>query len=44
VLTKERILEFGRQTDTGPARGAEPLLTMEMLREALAERFGLGRR
>jgi hypothetical protein len=42
VLTKERILEFGRQTDTEPARGAEPVLTMEMLRQALAERFGLG--
>jgi hypothetical protein len=43
VLTKERILDFGRQTDTDRARGAEPVLTMEMLREALAERFGLRR-
>jgi hypothetical protein len=41
VLTKERILDFGRQTDTGPARGAAPMLTMEMLSAALAERFGL---
>jgi hypothetical protein len=43
VLNKERILEFGRRTDTAPERGAESALTMEMLGEALAERFGLGR-
>jgi hypothetical protein len=43
VLNKERILEFGRRTDTAPERGAESVLTMEMLGETLAERFGLGR-
>jgi hypothetical protein len=42
VLTKEQILEFGRQTDTEPARGAEPGLTMQVLSQALAERIGLG--
>ena len=43
VLTKERILDYGRQTDTEPARGVAPSLTMEMLSEAFAERFGLQR-
>lgn len=42
VLTKEQVLEFGRQTDTEPARGAEPGLTMQVLSQALTERLGLG--
>jgi hypothetical protein len=43
VLTKERILDFGLQTDTEPARSAAPVLTMTMLSEVLAQRFGLPR-
>ena len=38
VLSKERILEFGRQTDSAPERGAEPILTMAILGQKLMER------
>jgi hypothetical protein len=43
VLTKERIIEFGRESDTAPESGAEPALTVEMLGDALAERLGHSR-
>jgi len=43
VLSKERIIDFGRRSDTAPEHGAARVLTMEMLGDALAERFGLDR-